>query len=538
MKIRGPIFSRVLLWTLILATAGVPVGWAGWVVVAEPRTLLAGVWDARMMGLFGWTTVYSLLAAIGAVALGFPIAVAMGRSTSLASRALWAVVPLPLLLPSMVTGYGWQQVLAVLGLHPMPQSPADIARCVAILAIWLFPISAIAIAMSLRRIDASLLEQSTLDGVLFRTILRRSVAPATVSVAVGVVLAMQEFAIFEPTGISVMATEIRMIFETGTLSSSQNPIASLVGGVGVASASDLPGRAALALAAGVPVIALTTLLTLVALVLLKRARLDESIELTPPATRLRAGHAWTFVAWTIVLVAIATPMLAMLLSLDRGFRPAGIVVELWPQLWWSVVIASATGVIGVILACLASVAPPRYTIALALASFLLGGQFTAIALLQIFSTSDLGVQILDWNIPVVLAHVSRFAWIALLAGASLHGGAWRAYRDMAGVDGASGVQVLRDVIIGMGWPVLLLAGLLMFSLSLVEVPATALLVPPSLIPLMLSWVHTQQYGPMMEASLMLCGIVLVLGWSAIVCVVLMKKRLAAESQRRRGAEND
>lgn len=516
----------------MLITAGVPVVWAVSVIAQEPRTLVAAAWDERMMGLFVRTIITASLASIGAVLIAMPVAYAMGRSTNWPARALWIVVPLPLLLPTMVTGYGWQQLLAIFDIHPMPQSTVDVARCVGILATWLFPVPAVAIAMVIRRLDESLLEQAAIDGVLGRFVLRRMIAPATLSFLVCVVLAMQEFSIFEPTGISVMATEIRMIFETGMLSSSSNPIAGLVGGVGIATASDLPGRAALALVAGVPVIVLTSVLAIIAMLLYRKLRLDESIELTPPAVRLRASRAWSIVAWALVIASVGVPVGAMIASLDKPFVVRDVVVEVGPQLRWSISIALATGLIGVVIACLSAITPPRTTLLLALASFLIGGQFTAIAMLRIFSTSDLGVRILDWNIPVVLAHVSRFSWIALLAGASLHAGPWQKYRQMAAADGASGVQIFRDVIVGMGWPMIMLAGVLMGSLSLTEVPATALLVPPSLVPMLLTWVHQQNYGPMLEASLLLCGIVAVLGWGAVVCFWAFKKRLAAETQSR------
>ena len=47
------------------------------------------------------------------------------------------------------------------------------------------------------------------------------------------VLASQEFAVYEPTGISVVATEVRMVFETGAFSGEDNPItATFVAGAG------------------------------------------------------------------------------------------------------------------------------------------------------------------------------------------------------------------------------------------------------------------------------------------------------------------
>lgn len=515
---------RICLWLIILATAGVPVAWALWTIGSAPKALLAGVWDARMLGLFLNTLTYALLSAIFATLLAIPVAIAMGRSSTRWVRALWLIVPLPLLLPTMVIGYGWQQFLIGVGVHPFPQSTLDIARCIGILATWLLPVPALVMALSLRRIDQSLLEQALLDGVLLRVLLRRLIAPATLGIAVCVVLAMQEFAIFEPTGISVMATEVRMIFETGRLSSGENPIAALVGGVGVASTADLPGRASLALAAGLPVIGLSCILASVALILTRRLRLDETIELTPPPIRLSVGRTWTLGAWIIVLASIGLPIGAMVLALDRVFDPIEIAIELAPQLKWSIGIAIATGGVGMLMTCLSAMVKPKLTLLLALISFLLGGQFTAIAILRLFGTTDIGVTILDTNLPVVLAHVSRFAWIALLCGASLQTGAWRSYQQMASVDGASAWQAFYRVILGMGWSVVLLAGLLMGALSLTEVPATALLVPPSLVPMLLTWVHMQRYGPMMEASLILCAIVLWVGWTSVILWMILRSR--------------
>ncbi len=533
------ILPRLLLWLIVGLTAGVPVLWAATVVAQTPKVVIAGVWDERMAILFARTVSFATLSAIGALAIAWPVAIAMGRTPHPIARALWMIVPLPLLLPTMVTGYGWGQLMELLSIHPMPQSWVDIARCIFILSAWLFPIPAVAIAMTLRRIDQSLLEQACIDGVLARLMGRRMVAPAIFSFAICIVLAMQEFSIFESPGISVMATEIRMIFETGQLSSKQNPIATLVGGVGVASASDLSQRAALSLAAGAPVIALTILLAIAATWAFRRMKPDETIELSHPPARLRAGWGWIAVAWVIVLLVVGLPVGAMFASLDKPLVVSNVLSALAPQLCWSIGIAICSGLMGIAIACLAAMVKPRLTIVLALVSFLIGGQFTAIAMLRIFSISDFGIHILDWNIPVILAHVARFAWIALLAGASLHAENWGFYRRMAEVDGASRGQIFRQVIVGMGWPVLMLAGVLIGSLSLTEVPATALLVPPSLVPMLLSWVHTQSYGPMLEASLMLCGIVLILGWCAAACVVIMRKRIPSRDRKfERGTQTE
>ncbi|MBC7783652.1 MAG: hypothetical protein H7144_07410 [Burkholderiales bacterium] len=484
-----------------------------------------------MLGLFARSTLFAFASALGAVVIALPVAIALGRSQSMPARLLWMVVPLPLLLPTMVLGYGWQHVLALVGVNPRTQSLADVARCVGILAAWLWPIAAMVIGFSLRRIDQSLLEHAAMDGVLGRTLARRAIAPALLSLSICTVLAMQEFSIFESPGISVIATEVRMIFETGTLSSSTNPIAALTGGVGVAGSADLPARAAMAFAAGIPTLMLTAILGFAAIALWQRTRLDEAIELAQPPSGLGSRPGWTIAGWLVVIATIALPIGAMVMSLDRPFNPVRVTHEHLPQVLASLWIAGATGIVGIIIAVCSAMYRPRWMITLAIANFLIGGQFSAIALLRVLSGSDVGVWILDSNLAVVVAHVGRFAWIALLAGASLHAGPWRAYREMAGVDGASALQLFFRVILGIGWPVLALAALLMAALSLSEVPATALLVPPSLVPMLLTWVHKQNYSPMLEASLMLCTIVLAMGWSATLLFKLSRSRLTGVSRR-------
>src|SRR5436305_895821 len=83
-----------------------------------------------------------------------------------------------------------------------------------------------------------------LRSVTFRQLL----GPIVASLAIVTVLATQEFAVYEPTGISVVATEVRMVFDTGSMSSADNSIsASMTGGTGK-EAPDQAARAAAAVA--------------------------------------------------------------------------------------------------------------------------------------------------------------------------------------------------------------------------------------------------------------------------------------------------
>ncbi|HEX8340448.1 MAG TPA: hypothetical protein VF624_06025 [Tepidisphaeraceae bacterium] len=513
-----------LLGAIVVVICGLPLAWAAMVAAREPWTMLAGLGDARLMGLFARTATYAAAAAVLATLIALPVGLALGRERSRAARALWLLLPLPLLLPTMVLGYGWTEALHMIDVRPRPQSMGDVVRCVWVLATWCWPVPAGLIALALRQIDRSLLDQAALDGAAARLIARRAAGPAAAGALVCAALCLGEFSIFEPTGISVMATEVRMIFETGALSSSANPIAALAGGGvgGAVEPADLHRRAALALAAGMPVLLLTAALAGGVAVLLRRTRPDEAIETDPAPRRPPARQAFArgapavgvALAWLLVLLTTLTPLLAMVVALERPFNPLRVLNELRPQVISSLTLAAATAVVVMGIALLAVAAPPRVALPVAVAGYLLGGQFTAIAILRLCDSPWATAYVLDTDLAAVWAYVSRFAWVGLAAGAALHGGAWQRYRDMAAVDGASDQQTAWRVVAVMAWPTLLSAGLLTAALTLAEVPATALLTPPSLVPMLLTWVHMQRYGPMLEASLLLAGVVMGLGWTA------------------------
>ena len=89
---------------------------------------------------------------------------------------------------------------------------------------------AAAIGLALRRLDTQVQQQALLDGVCGASRSASSLRPARRVAAIVAVLAVQEFAVYEPTGISVVATEVRMVFETGAFSSPDNPITAPMGG--------------------------------------------------------------------------------------------------------------------------------------------------------------------------------------------------------------------------------------------------------------------------------------------------------------------
>jgi hypothetical protein len=111
--------------------------------------------------------------------------------------------------------------------------------------------------------DNQLQLQALLDGALWRVTLRELAAPLAASMAIVAVLAVQEFSVYEPTGISVVATEVRMVFETGAFSSPDNPItAPLQGGAEVIGSPDQGARAAAAVATTLPLFIVIAMLSI------------------------------------------------------------------------------------------------------------------------------------------------------------------------------------------------------------------------------------------------------------------------------------
>src|SRR5207244_4304126 len=151
-------------------------------------------------------------------------------------------------------------------------------------------------------------------------------------------------------------------------------------------------------------------------------------------------------------------------------------------------------------------------------TFLLGGPLIAVGMIRLYDHPWLA-----WaynGLPVIaLAHAARFGWIALLAGRSTWSRPWRQLRELAASDGATPLRTAGSVVWPLAWPALLAAGVLVMVLALTEVPATVLispLNPQPLVPMLMTWVHMLRYDAMIEASLVMCMAVVVLGTVAVV----------------------
>ena len=536
-----------------------PLAWMVGALCLNPdvwRELRLTQWRA---GLLERTLGYNGVAAILATAMGLPAGLVLGRGKGWLSRFLWVLLPAALLMPSLSYAYGWSQfvrqcrpVLVPLGITFVPGGWADTFRCIWSLAAWLWAVPAGLIGLALRRMDTDVQQQAVLDGVLYRVTLRQLLGTLIASVAIVTVLATQEFAVYEPTGISVVATEVRMVFDTGSVSSPDNAIAAPGYLEAGKHSPDQAARAAAAVATALPLLLCTVVLAAVAIWGAGRTSAADALTVGPWPKILNAP--WWAGAITVALVVfnIGLPVTALVRALRVPFSIPNMWDEFGPQVQGAIIVA----VIATAVAAVAAVsAAGRWTPGLMVAgaaSFLIGGQLLAIALIRIYNHRLLGldhglswlalhllpgrwgvgtaeavgqVGNLDdwaynyWPVPVA-AYVGRFGWLAMAGARGTWTRPWRELRDMASLDGAGTFATAARVVWPLAWPTLAAGAMLVGALSLTEVPATVLLFPQHpqvLTPTLMTWVHMARFDPMIEASLLMMLTVLV---PAVLAVVL------------------
>lgn len=236
----------------------------------------------------------------------------------------------------------------------------------------------------------------------------------------------------------------------------------------------------------------------------------------------------TLLAALVLLITVAVPIGAMILRHQRSFDAPLIWRQSGDLVLGSLFIAALTGVAAVAIALWALVRRPRLAVVLALASFLIGGQLLAIALIRVYNRQHLGWV---YNAPpiIVMAYLGRFAWLALIAALATWTRPWRLLRQQAQLDGATDTAILWRVVLPLAWPIVVAAGMLVLVLSLTEVPATVLAAPfrpPQIIPMLMTWVHTLESDPMIESSLLLAAVAMGLTLVAVAIARLMRRPVA------------
>jgi ABC-type Fe3+ transport system permease subunit/sugar lactone lactonase YvrE len=510
------------VWLIVILCSGLPLAWVGWQIGTNPAVLTEAWPDAFRLKLLARTLSFNAVVAIIATGLGIPVGIVLGRGRGIIAKILWIALPVSLLLPSVTYAYGWSQFFRLLKALPEPASGLDVMRCIWSLATWLWPVPAAGVGIALRRMDTQLQLQAMLDGALWRVTLRELAGPLIAAMAICMVLAVQEFAVYEPTGISVVATEVRMVFETGAFSSVDNPITAPLGQGGggqgepadeSAGLADQRARAAAAVATALPLLLVIALMSVAIFLPSRGLMTSDEIEVGPWPRVLDAPGVATIVAVAVVIIAVVVPTMSLIVSLKVRRSAGEVWAEFSPQVMGSIAIAAAAGVAALGMTILVAAKRISVPLALSLVTFLLGGQLIAIALIRIYNSPGL-----SWvyNAPpvMVMAYLARFGWIGLMAGRATWSPRWRGLRDLAAVDGAGPLRTASAVVWPIAWPLLVAAGVLVMALSLTEVPATLLLSPqrpPMLTPMLMTWVHMLRYDAMIEASLLLMLVAAVLG---------------------------
>ena len=527
-----------------------PLLWMLAVMIVNPQVRSELRPSAFRYELLGRTIGYNAGAAVIAVVLGLPAAFVLGRGRGLLARLLWVIIPSALLLPSLSYAYGWSQCcrLVVIQLRNhnfdnaasvfRPNSPLDILRCIWSLGTWLWAVPATLIGLSLRRMDAGVQQQAVLDGGLWRVTFRQLLGPIIASLAIVTILATQEFSVYEPTGISVVATEIRMVFDTGTLSSAMTAnglnIAAKTGfqGGGL-KAPDQAARAAAAVATAAPLVLLTLLLAVVAIWGAGKVQASDALETGDWPRVLDTPTAVVWLAIALLLLNIGVPVVALVLSLRTQFSIPLMYQEFGPQIQGSIIMAALAAGVAVFVSFFAAARWTRGLLAVSGFSFLIGGQLLAIALIRLFNRPGL-FWAYDSCIPTVTAYIGRFGWLPAAAALATWAGPWRELRDMGAVDGAGTFRAAWRLVWPLAWPTLLAGGLLVGALSLTEVPATVLLMPQKpqvLTPTLMTWLHMARYDSMIDAALIMMATVLVPAVTAVL-LIWLGSRIMRRSLRR------
>lgn len=499
---------------LLTVCCALPLAWLVWTILASPDTR-----DSLNLSWFRWallgrTVLYNLAVGILATVMALPAALVVGRGPLLLRRLLWVVLPVGLMMPSLAYAYGWSQFVRLcgpgfdaIGISFAPASGADVARCVWTLAAWLWPIPAVVIGLALRRMDVTVQQQAVLEGALWRITLRQLRSPILASVAAVTLLATQEFAVYEPTGISVVATEVRMVFETGAFSGLAQSIDTAAAQVPPTQVS----RAAAAVATALPLLVVTILLASV--VGAGSARVDYA---DPVATggwpRALRSPAWAGIASvTLAAITLGVPVVSLVMAMRIGLSPSRIWTEFGPELTGALLVAAGTAALSLMLSLIAVAVWVRGSLLLAGLTFLIGGQLLAIALIRLWNPPAFAWIYDAFPLPI-MAYLGRFGWLSLAAARGAWTSRWDELRDMASLDGAGPARTAMWVLWPLTWPSLVAAALLAGALSMTEVAATVLLQPQNprvLTPMLMSWVHMARYDPMIEASLLMMAMAFV-----------------------------
>jgi ABC-type Fe3+ transport system permease subunit/DNA-binding beta-propeller fold protein YncE len=522
-----------LVW---LALVLVPLGWL-YARVAAGEGEATGWTAAGWAHLAG----RSAFLAAGVAALSVALAWTPGRLLGTARRggaALLAVVLAPLLLPRYVLYYTWSLLLApttALG-RWLAVQPMEVARTVGeaasalVLLAWYWPLAALVLAHGWRSVDPEVLDAAALEAGrarrFWRVTLPLMARPLGLALAVCFAMVLSEYATFHLAGVETIGSALGVLYEqTGSAEAVARGALPLVAVAAVVGA--LLGRGVGADALHAPldvpggvrrwpwaVLAALVALSLVAPLALLALSVDDAAGLAR-LWRLEGDSLAASAASAALAAALALVMAGGVLALERLGRAAGagdsgrslrnVILSAAKNLAVAVgataparalttrPFASLRVTASRSLSRSLSRSPPQRLVtafgraagalawlvqATLLAAMFLPGSLVGVALVRALAALDLPAGLGDgWWMPA-LGQAVRFAGVSLVVLRLARDSAGDRLAEMAAADGAGTLQTWRHVLWPRAWPLVTGAAMVVVMLSLTEVPATLVLLPP------------------------------------------------------------
>ena len=426
-------------------------------------------WSA---GHFWCMTGRSVLLAAAVAALAVALGYVPGRvlgTTARGRTVLYMLVLASLVLPRHVLYYIWSILISPttpLG-RLLAEQPSEVVRAVAlgttsavmVLAYW--PLAALVLAQGWRNIEGDILRSSLLEAGAWQRLTRVHLPllarPLAVAFAACGVLVLAEYTTFHLAGVETLGAQLAVVYEL----------------TGSATAVARAGWPLLVPAVGVAVML---------------ARRLEDITTQPPLEEPLPVGTWRWsVTATLVALTLAAPVAILLLNMEGRAALMQFWALQWDGLENSMAAAVLAGGLAMLIAAgvLATEQAGRAGRTLAvvmqatvLVAMFLPGSLVGAAILgaMVFLNMQAAME-QAWWVPA-LGQAARFAGVALVVLRMARDPSDRHFDEMAGVDGAGWWAAWRHVRWPRVWPLVLGGAILVVLLSLTEVPATMLLLPP------------------------------------------------------------
>jgi len=467
---------------LFVVAVAYPTGTLVWTCAGEHAAVgFSILWSPRLLGLL-WRTLWMASAATFlSLLLSVPIVALSGRQLSPGLRlGSMALLGATLLCTPMVYAFGWQQIL--------PQQMPPGLRCIWTWSLWAWPVHAIILSAGWRQrgvasLEAALLETSPLRA--WRHTILHAMSPSIgLSVCVVSVLLFSEYSVPHTCGLAVYATELLSWASQST-------------------------RATDSLIPALWSLLITAMFLAIALRFWRRHCVSQE-QLIRKNTSRASGMGWITAAAVVLLLSWPIPIgsLAMRLGSVAEFRDAVAVYGGDVGASLGIGILAGVGVVTIGVGMIGLRGTRHIALCWSLLFGALPGALIGVALVHGYNHTLTGWMYDHWPILVV-AYTARFGWIGLAAALIIKPKQADRLVEQAQIDGASGGQILRYLIIPMRTSLLLGVVLVVAALSLGDVAASSLVRVPDFSPvahIIIEKFHRFEDGMLISLSLIIAAI--------------------------------